>query len=167
MSRAPSLQRSVTSTSAVSSTGLSNAGKSRSSSTSKKPANVFSADGTFLDRDEDDRKRQLEILERKKTFADRFKKRGKRVLSVPEPSLDADPQDNTSDVECSTKKKRRISDVDSTAELRGNHANKEKKDIMLDDNSVDNSPQAQYHQVVGLYTTSLTDAGTGVRPFFK
>lgn len=75
--------------------------------------------------------------------------------------------------------------MDSTTELQDNHANKEKKEIMLDDNSADNSPQglsisscqsnmsvdvpskAQYHQAVGSYKTSLKDAGTGVRPLIK
>lgn len=46
--------------------------------------NVFSNDGSFLERfqrlkrEEDEKKKQQELLERKKQFADRFKHRGKR-----------------------------------------------------------------------------------------
>lgn len=49
-----------------------------------KPTNVFSNDGSFLERfqriqkDEEEKKKQEEILARKRTFDSRFKQRGKR-----------------------------------------------------------------------------------------
>ncbi|OSX59709.1 hypothetical protein POSPLADRAFT_1048198 [Postia placenta MAD-698-R-SB12] len=64
-----------------------------------KPANVFSNDGSFLERfqrikkDEEEKKKEEEVLARKRNFDERFKKRGKRPLpdavnpnAVPEPS---------------------------------------------------------------------------------
>ncbi|KAI0086920.1 hypothetical protein BDY19DRAFT_907807 [Irpex rosettiformis] len=49
-----------------------------------KPANVFSNDGSFLERfqhlkkDEEEKKKQEETLQRKREFDSRFKRRGKR-----------------------------------------------------------------------------------------
>ncbi|KAG2138575.1 uncharacterized protein EDB93DRAFT_1330417 [Suillus bovinus] len=49
-----------------------------------KPVNVFSNDGSFLERfqrsrkDEEDKRKAQEALARKKQFDDRFRKRGKR-----------------------------------------------------------------------------------------
>ncbi|KZT67302.1 hypothetical protein DAEQUDRAFT_767358 [Daedalea quercina L-15889] len=49
-----------------------------------KPVNVFSNDGSFLERfqhikkDEEEKKKQEDILARKRTFDERFKRRGKR-----------------------------------------------------------------------------------------
>ncbi|KAI0916963.1 hypothetical protein AcW1_007719 [Taiwanofungus camphoratus] len=51
-----------------------------------KPTNVFSNDGSFLERfqrikkDEEEKKKQEEILAKKRTFDERFKNRGKRPL---------------------------------------------------------------------------------------
>ncbi|KAH9949795.1 hypothetical protein B0H21DRAFT_726012 [Amylocystis lapponica] len=51
-----------------------------------KPANVFSNDGSFLERfqrikkDEEEKKKQDEVLARKRNFDERFKTRGKRPL---------------------------------------------------------------------------------------
>ncbi|GBE82978.1 hypothetical protein BKA93DRAFT_725900 [Sparassis latifolia] len=51
-----------------------------------KPANVFSNDGSFLERfqhikkDEEEKKKQEEMLAQKRGFDERFKKRGKRPL---------------------------------------------------------------------------------------
>ncbi|KAI0772225.1 hypothetical protein BC629DRAFT_1595432 [Irpex lacteus] len=49
-----------------------------------KPANVFSNDGSFLERfqhlkkDEEEKKKQEETLQKKREFDNRFKRRGKR-----------------------------------------------------------------------------------------
>ncbi|KAH8091018.1 hypothetical protein BXZ70DRAFT_1011278 [Cristinia sonorae] len=66
-----------------SSTGTPNSSKPNTAA-KPKPANVFSNDGSFLERfqhlkkDEEERKKQEEALARKRNFDDRFKKRGKR-----------------------------------------------------------------------------------------
>ncbi|KAG8214377.1 hypothetical protein J3R82DRAFT_9369 [Butyriboletus roseoflavus] len=81
-----------------------------------KPVNVFSDDGSFLERfqrtqqEEEDRRKAEEALVKKKQFADRFKNRGKRppppdsspaVTStdlgpnpIKKPKLDAVPQNS-------------------------------------------------------------------------
>ncbi|EPQ54680.1 hypothetical protein GLOTRDRAFT_130030 [Gloeophyllum trabeum ATCC 11539] len=62
-----------------------------------KPANVFSNDGSFLERfqrikqEEDEKKKQEEALARKRTFDERFKKRGKRAS--PEATVPTDTTD--------------------------------------------------------------------------
>ncbi|KAF0392008.1 hypothetical protein F8M41_010669 [Gigaspora margarita] len=63
----------------------STGGKSTKNVPSSTPAiNIFSNDGSFLDRfkkmkaEEDEKKKQLGALERKKAFEDRIKNRGKR-----------------------------------------------------------------------------------------
>ncbi|THH18367.1 hypothetical protein EW146_g2597 [Bondarzewia mesenterica] len=60
-----------------------------------KPTNVFSNDGSFLERfqriqkDEEEKKKQEEILAKKRNFDNRFKQRGKR------PSPDSSNSKNT------------------------------------------------------------------------
>ncbi|CAG8673328.1 6338_t:CDS:2 [Dentiscutata heterogama] len=73
-----------TSSTPASSNG-STSGKSSKNVPSSTPAiNIFSNDGSFLDRfkkmkaEEDEKKKQLGALERKKAFEDRIKNRGKR-----------------------------------------------------------------------------------------
>ncbi|TFY74151.1 hypothetical protein EWM64_g9861 [Hericium alpestre] len=64
-----------------------------------KPVNVFTNDGSFLERfqrlqkDEDEKKKQEEILAKKRMFDSRFKKRGKRPTPDSSDSKDtaADP----------------------------------------------------------------------------
>ncbi|CAG8601245.1 9611_t:CDS:2 [Paraglomus occultum] len=77
-----------------------NTGSSTSTTTKNVPSstpaiNIFSNDGSFLERfkrmkaEEDEKKKQLEALDRKKAFEDRIKNRGKRKLSATEsPGLD-------------------------------------------------------------------------------
>ncbi|GJF00322.1 hypothetical protein PsYK624_166070 [Phanerochaete sordida] len=78
-----------------------------------KPVNIFSNDGTFLERfqrmkrDEEDRKKQEEALARKREFDNRFRKRGKR----PSPPL----EDSNDTAEISPPKKMRT-DSDSSRE---------------------------------------------------
>ncbi|KAF8349589.1 hypothetical protein F5887DRAFT_1097334 [Amanita rubescens] len=73
-----------------------------------KPMNVFTNDGSFLDRfqrqkkGEEDKSKQEEIMNRKKNFEDRFKNRGKRIRT--------DESENTSPSETSP-----TSPVSSTA----------------------------------------------------
>ncbi|RHZ68251.1 hypothetical protein Glove_296g52 [Diversispora epigaea] len=67
------------------SNNASTIGKASKNVPSSTPAiNIFSNDGNFLDRfkkmkaEEDEKKKQLDALERKKAFEDRIKNRGKR-----------------------------------------------------------------------------------------
>ncbi|KIP05317.1 hypothetical protein PHLGIDRAFT_119964 [Phlebiopsis gigantea 11061_1 CR5-6] len=59
-----------------------------------KPVNVFSNDGSFLERfqhlkkDEEDKKKQEETMAKKRAFDSRFKQRGKRPLPLAESSDD-------------------------------------------------------------------------------
>ncbi|KAF8625976.1 hypothetical protein AX17_006700 [Amanita inopinata Kibby_2008] len=70
-----------------------------------KAVNVFTNDGSFLERfqrskkEEDEKRKQEEILERKKHFDDRFRKRGKRRHpgATPEPER-ASPASDASSV---------------------------------------------------------------------
>ncbi|OCH87961.1 hypothetical protein OBBRIDRAFT_795701 [Obba rivulosa] len=76
--------------------GYASPAPSSSSSTPKphqpkpKPTNVFSNDGSFLERfqrlkqDEEEKKKQEDTLAKKRAFDERFKKRGKR--SSPDPA---------------------------------------------------------------------------------
>ncbi|KAI9066818.1 hypothetical protein FKP32DRAFT_1589250 [Trametes sanguinea] len=63
-----------------------------------KPVNIFSNDGSFLERfqrikqEEDERKKQEEILRKKREFDNRFKTRGKR--RSPDPSSSNDTTEN-------------------------------------------------------------------------
>ncbi|KAG9009535.1 hypothetical protein FRB94_011952 [Tulasnella sp. JGI-2019a] len=71
----------------------------KSQSASKpKPVNVFSNDGSFLERfqrtkkEEDEKKKQEEATARKRAFDDRFKNRGKRKAVSPSAE---EPSDST------------------------------------------------------------------------
>ncbi|KAF8648477.1 hypothetical protein AX16_006258 [Volvariella volvacea WC 439] len=74
----------------------SSSASSRASSTKpgQKPVNVFSNDGSFLERfqrarkEEEDKKKELEAADRKKAFNDRFKNRGKRGRPTATPSTE-------------------------------------------------------------------------------
>ncbi|CAG8443004.1 17293_t:CDS:2 [Cetraspora pellucida] len=73
----------------------STGGKSSKNVPSSTPAiNIFSNDGSFLDRfkkmkaEEDEKKKQLGALERKKAFEDRIKNRGKRKNQPTDEELD-------------------------------------------------------------------------------
>ncbi|EPT05366.1 hypothetical protein FOMPIDRAFT_1111856 [Fomitopsis schrenkii] len=108
-----------------------------------KPVNVFSNDGSFLERfqhikkvsvtdlqrDEGEKKKQEEILERKRHFDERFKRRGKR------PSPDATHSEPVTEP---ASKKQKV-----------------------------DAPLNQYEKEVKSYTASLKDVGTGVRPLVK
>jgi len=72
--------------------------QAKSQSSSKpKPVNVFSNDGSFLERfqrtkkEEDEKKKHDEAISRKRAFDDRFKNRGKRKAASPS----AEPADST------------------------------------------------------------------------
>ncbi|KAK0243828.1 hypothetical protein EDD85DRAFT_945147 [Armillaria nabsnona] len=62
-----------------------------------KPVNVFSNDGSFLDRiqrsmkETDEKRKREEDLERKRNFDNRFRNRGKRPLPTAADSTPADP----------------------------------------------------------------------------
>ncbi|KAF8157959.1 hypothetical protein B0H34DRAFT_706932 [Crassisporium funariophilum] len=122
-------------------------GRVKSKSPPARPSNVFSNDGSFLDRirrsmkEEDDKKKEREALLRKKNFEHRFKTRGKR------PST---PVDGPS---CS----------ESTPESDQPPRKKTKPSAQEEDTS----PQAQYQKDLASYTTSLKGTGTGVRPLIK
>ncbi|KAF8074004.1 hypothetical protein FPV67DRAFT_1666744 [Lyophyllum atratum] len=66
--------------------------KPSSSRNTPKPANVFTNDGSFLERiqrtkkEEDEKQKEQEALEKKKNFDSRFKNRGKRPPPDPTPS---------------------------------------------------------------------------------
>ncbi|KAH7924516.1 hypothetical protein BV22DRAFT_1090721, partial [Leucogyrophana mollusca] len=102
-----------------------------------KPTNVFTNDGSFLERfqrnkkEEDEKKKQEEALARKRQFDDRFKRRGKRP-----------PPDSCSSVT-----------IPETPP-----AKKSKTDEPLTD---------YQKEVRGYAGRSLKDAGTGVRPLVK
>ncbi|KAI6044905.1 hypothetical protein EDC04DRAFT_274198 [Pisolithus marmoratus] len=104
----------------------------------QKPVNVFSNDGSFLERfqrnrREDEEKRKAELaLARKRQFADRFRNRGKRHLPPPDTSLTV----TTTDAQESPAKK---------PKLDGTLVNYQ-KDVHSQDGRI------------------LKDAGTGVRP---
>ncbi|PPQ70455.1 hypothetical protein CVT25_005351 [Psilocybe cyanescens] len=120
-----------------------------------KPPNVFSNDGSFLDRirrsikEEEDKKKEKDALERKKQFADRFKTRGKR----PAPSVSPP---STSDVTTPE------SDESPRKKLKVEENNK-------DDGSAQCSSHhlAEYHKAMESYPGSLKDGGNGVRPLIK
>ncbi|TFK52686.1 hypothetical protein OE88DRAFT_1725260 [Heliocybe sulcata] len=116
-------------------------GVSKPSASKTKPTNVFSNDGSFLERfqrikrEEEEKKKQEEAFMRKRTFDDRFRKRGKRT--TPEPSVSPE------------------STVDEPA------TKKAKSDHISDKLITD------YERQVKSYGTSLKDTGTGVRPLVK
>ncbi|EMD40183.1 hypothetical protein CERSUDRAFT_71962 [Gelatoporia subvermispora B] len=82
-------------------TGYASPALSSSTSTPKphhpkpKPTNIFSNDGSFLERfqrlkqDEEDKKKEEETLAKKRAFDERFKKRGKRPSPDPASSESA------------------------------------------------------------------------------
>ncbi|KAG2010017.1 hypothetical protein CC2G_012876 [Coprinopsis cinerea AmutBmut pab1-1] len=119
-----------------------------------KPVNIFSNDGSFLERfhqlkqEDDVKKKEKEILERKRKFADRFKNRGKRASSSSSghPSGSSTPSDGAESSEPATKKART-------------------------DNSSDkvDQPLNKYQQELKSLNinANLKDAGTGVRPLVK
>ncbi|KAF8885673.1 hypothetical protein CPB84DRAFT_122963 [Gymnopilus junonius] len=130
-------------------------GRSKSKSPAVKPPNVFSNDGSFLDRirrsmqEEDDKKKETEALERKKNFADRFKNRRKRPAHPQDPLSNSDviPEEQ----ENPTKKLKLVDGKEISANADDKHA----------------SAQAKYHKAVDSYPSSLKDSGTGVRPLVK
>jgi len=96
-----------------------------STSTSKasykaKPVNVFSNDGSFLERfqrgkqEEDDRRKAEDALAKKRQFADRFKNRGKR----PSPPDSSPAVTNTDDVDPNPAKKPKLEDATSNSKYR-------------------------------------------------
>ncbi|GBB87918.1 hypothetical protein RclHR1_01440033, partial [Rhizophagus clarus] len=95
----PSNSSSTSTTKKEKDSGNSNSvvgGKLAKNVPSSTPAiNIFSNDGSFLDRfkkmkaEEDEKKKQLEALERKKAFEDRIKNRGKRKIQPTDEEPDA------------------------------------------------------------------------------
>ncbi|KAI0074366.1 hypothetical protein K474DRAFT_1665463 [Panus rudis PR-1116 ss-1] len=75
--------------------GSAHSSKSSTPKPKVKPVNVFSNDGSFLERfqqlkkDEEEKKRQEEILAKKRAFDNRFKTRGKRPPPPPSDSNSA------------------------------------------------------------------------------
>ncbi|CAA7262840.1 unnamed protein product [Cyclocybe aegerita] len=148
---------------------------------SVKPQNVFSNDGSFLDRirrskkvgvltlslpyaEEEDKRKEKEALERKKNFADRFKNRGKRPAPSSDPASDITaPED-----EQSPQKKPRISvDTQELEEGRSAQGTWHDSDLSKKPHSTHLVLPAEYQRAVGSYTPSLKDSGTGVRPLVK
>ncbi|KAI5123143.1 hypothetical protein M0805_000846 [Coniferiporia weirii] len=138
-----------TSTSTPSSASASGSGSS-STSTSKsshkpKPTNVFSDDGSFLERfqrvkreDEDKKKRDQE-LESKRMFESRFRNRGKRRAPSAEPTL-VDSSDSASASTSASSKKAKLETE---------------------------KPLTAYEKEVKSYSDSLKDNGMGIRPLVK
>ncbi|KAF8802574.1 hypothetical protein BYT27DRAFT_7196499, partial [Phlegmacium glaucopus] len=98
-------------------------GKAKSPST--KALNVFSDDGSFLNRikrntinqkGEEDKKKEQEALERKKAFDSRFKNRGKRPL--PTSSNPTHTSDVTPDNEEPPSKKVKYSDKSTKQDVK-------------------------------------------------
>ncbi|PAV17384.1 hypothetical protein PNOK_0744800 [Pyrrhoderma noxium] len=145
-SRSTPVARSTASPSPV---GVSTPSSIKSSSSStpslkQKPGNVFSDDGSFLERfqrdkkEEDEKKLQdekYEKLARKLEFENRFKKRGKRRAPSPNPSPSETPDDFPA-------KKLKVEE-------------QQKK------------PLTAYEKEMKSYRSSLKDTGTGVRPLVK
>ncbi|KAH8113497.1 hypothetical protein DFH11DRAFT_1727520 [Phellopilus nigrolimitatus] len=109
-----------------------------SSSHKPKPANVFSDDGSFLERfkrtkmeDEDKKKREQE-LETKRQFENRFKNRGKRRAPSSEPSAESSDDAPAKKPKINTEK-----------------------------------ALTAYEKEVKSYTGSLKDNGMGIRPLVK
>ncbi|KAF8881904.1 hypothetical protein BD779DRAFT_1544940 [Infundibulicybe gibba] len=89
--------RSTPTSNSGSATPPSSSASSKPGSVPPKPKNVFSNDGSFLERfrqlkEEDDRKKDLEVLERKKKFDNRFRNRGKRPPPATSSSSDDQPE---------------------------------------------------------------------------
>ncbi|KAF8575483.1 hypothetical protein K439DRAFT_1419774 [Ramaria rubella] len=107
-----------------------------------KAANVFTNDGSFLERfqrskkEEEEKKKTEEDAMRKRNFEERFKKRGKRLV---EDTLVSDPAD------------------DHPSKRAKNDKDKDK-----------DQPLTQYEKEVKSYAgRSLKDDGIGVRPLVK
>ncbi|KIJ64570.1 hypothetical protein HYDPIDRAFT_154231 [Hydnomerulius pinastri MD-312] len=105
-----------------------------------KPVNVFSNDGSFLERlqrnkkEEEDKRKAEEALAKKRHFVERFRNRGKR------PPPDSSPAVTSTDSQESPAKKAKV----------------------------DNAPLTDYQKEVRDYAgRSLKDTGTGVRPLVK
>ncbi|KAL5482901.1 hypothetical protein ACEPAI_9496 [Sanghuangporus weigelae] len=113
-------------------------GSKSSSSHKPKPVNIFTDDGSFLERfqrvkkEEDEKKKRETELEAKRNFENRFKKRGKRRAPSSEPSTE--PSDN--------------------APAKKTKLENEK-------------PLTAYEKEVKSYTGSLKDQGMGIRPLVK
>ncbi|KAN0074638.1 hypothetical protein V8E55_011687 [Tylopilus felleus] len=106
-----------------------------------KPVNVFSNDGSFLERfqrskqEEEDKRKAEEALAKKRQFADRFKTRGKRP-----PPPDSPHAVTSTDLDPTPAKKARLGDV----------------------------PSSEYQKEVRDQAGRiLKDTGTGVRPLVK
>ncbi|RDB14712.1 hypothetical protein Hypma_016404 [Hypsizygus marmoreus] len=118
--------------------------KSSSTRSTPKPPNVFTNDGSFLERfqrtkkEEEEKRQEQEALEKKKHFDTRFKNRGKRPPPDPTPSSD-------------------ITSCSSSDE----HPSKKVKS--------DQQPITEYEKQVKTYTggASMKDTGTGIRPLVK
>ncbi|KAL5501330.1 hypothetical protein ACEPAH_8590 [Sanghuangporus vaninii] len=113
-------------------------GSKSSSSHKPKPVNIFTDDGSFLERfqrvkkEEDEKKKREAELEAKRNFENRFKKRGKRRAHSSEPSTE--PSDNA------PAKKTKLEDE---------------------------KPLTAYEKEVKSYAGSLKDQGMGIRPLVK
>jgi len=104
-----------------------------------KPTNVFSNDGSFLERfqrtktEEGEKRKEQEALEKKRNFDNRFKNRGKRPL--PDSTLDSEPAPD---------------------------------DLSAKKIKPDGTPTAEYQRELKTFNgRSLKDSGTGVRPLVK
>lgn len=110
---------------------------SSKSSSKAKAANVFSNDGSFLERfqrskkEEELKKKAEEELQKKRNFDDRFKKRGKRTAPPP----------------------------DSLTVATDDHPSKKSK--------TDKPQTQYEKEMSGYNTGTLKDLGTGVRPLVK
>ncbi|KIJ57126.1 hypothetical protein M422DRAFT_40646 [Sphaerobolus stellatus SS14] len=126
----------VGSASNSSSTSLSSHG-SKSPEYRRRPVNVFSNDGSFLQRfqrikkEEEDKKKAEDAANRKRHFEDRFRKRGKR------PASEAD-----------------VTEGSETVPPKKVKANEQ-------------SSMSQYQKELKSYNSSLKDNGNGVRPLVK
>ncbi|KAG8935758.1 hypothetical protein FRC03_006443 [Tulasnella sp. 419] len=76
---------------------LTTSNTSTVASAKSKPVNIFSNDGSFLERfqrskkEEDEKKKQEELLTKKRAFDNRFKNRGKRPAEASPAETSSDP----------------------------------------------------------------------------
>ncbi|KAF9533199.1 hypothetical protein CPB83DRAFT_890317 [Crepidotus variabilis] len=135
-----------------------------------KLTNVFTDDGSFLDRirrsmkslhtygiqEEEDKKKDQTALERKKNFADRFKNRGKRPALDEDVPIDVEDGGSNTEGDGHKAKKVKLSDA----------VHKESEKIQASE-LASITAQEDYQRAVSSYNESLKDKGTGIRPLAK
>ncbi|KAL0961466.1 hypothetical protein HGRIS_006410 [Hohenbuehelia grisea] len=113
----------------------------------QKPVNVFSNDGSFLERfqrtkkEEEEKRKQEDVVAQKRNFDSRFKNRGKRPL----PTDSADNEFSSSST--------RVDEVSPNKKLKADTESK---------------PLSEYEKQLKSYSGHIIkDSGMGVRPLVK